>query len=147
MLSSKTVNALSSFADHEPPIDCLREMLRLFREGNVISVEFLLHAMHVVTYLLDMLVAEIDNPDDGLLVRGYGADEFDSLLMELYEELAGEQYLPVKSVPGIPNFLYMIIIRLLLTKLPEWLGPYFSAESIEKIVAAIQKVIDEILNK
>lgn len=144
-LTQATVDAVTLQADHEPPIDCLNELLRLIREGNVLTFEFALHLLHVVTYVIDRLIA-INVQPDGVLTTPYGMGEFDEKLYELCEELGGQVGEHAETVGAAPVWLYLLALKLLLKKLPDLLSPWLTSEQIAAIIEAIEKVIENFLN-
>ena len=140
-LERRTVLAMSTSAEAEPPMDCLLELIRLIKEGKAVTPEFFIHLLHVVSYIADRIVLTQNTPDH-MTVKPYGIVSFDAKLLELVTTM-GEVEADVKGLD--PTFLYRMALELLLKMLPKLLSPYLTADAIQMIVDALQSVLDSLL--
>lgn len=125
---------------HNPPVDCIKEMIRLAKEGKIVTIEFWAHESHVQAYTFDWLLERQDNQP----VFGESPDmaEFAECCKELHAVLAertGEQ--PMSAQMGVGGWVLETLLQTVVAILIDKIS---NGELQELIQALLDQILDRL---
>lgn len=124
---------------HDPPIDCLKEMIRLAKEGKMVSLEFWAHESHVQAYIFDLLVSRNDQPVFGATPE---LQEFAECCKELHAVMSQQtDEQPMTAQMGVGGWVLETLLQTVVAIIIEKAS---NGEMQELINALLEKILDRL---
>lgn len=128
---------------HNPPLECIKAMIDLARQGKIMTLEFWAHASHVQAFLFDWLLERSRTPDtDPLFGNSPEMQQFADCCGELHGIMINDETMRLQSSVGS-----WVLMRLIETAINVVISKAANGELQDLLDALLKEIRERIDNR